>query len=136
MGSTGQAAIEYLTVIGIALLVSTPLIIQTQQSSIEVQSAFNDGLVQNALNAVEEAASLVNSQGDPARVTFRIRLPSGINQTNVSDQFLYIQRRTPNGYTDFYNTLEFNVSGDLPEDPGVHRMVAEAEDDYVNITAQ
>lgn len=136
MGSTGQAAIEYLSVIAIALLVSTPLIIQTQQSSLEVRSAFNDGLVQNALNSVEEAASLVNSQGDPARVTFRIRLPPGINQTSVSDQFLYIQRRTPNGYTDFYNVLEFNVSGTLPTNPGVHSIVAEAEDDYVNITTE
>lgn len=136
MGSTGQAAIEYLTVIAIALLISTPLIIQTQQSSIEVRSAFNDGLVENALNGVEEAASLVNSQGDPARVTFRIRLPPGINQTNVSDRFLYVQRRTTGGYTDFYNVLDFNVSGDLPTTPGVHGMVAEAEDDYVNITAQ
>lgn len=136
MGSQGQAAIEYLTVIGIALLISTPLIIQTQRTTVEVRSAFNDGLVQNALNNVEEAAGLVNSQGDPARVTFTIRLPPGINQTNVSGQFLYIQRRTANGYTDFYNPLDFNVSGTLPNTSGVHSVVAEAEDDYVNITTR
>lgn len=136
MGSTGQAAIEYMSVIAIALLISTPLIIQSQQASIGVKSAFNDALVQNALNNVEEAAALVNSQGEPARVTFRIRLPPGINQTNVSDQFLYIQRRTPNGYSDFYNVLSFNVSGTLPNTSGVHSMVAEAEENYVNITTR
>ncbi|MCJ7478571.1 MAG: hypothetical protein MUP63_00135 [Candidatus Nanohaloarchaeota archaeon QJJ-7] len=130
----GQVALEYMAIIGLALLVSTPLIIEVQTSSQDLRDSFQNGLAKNALNNAEEAASLVNSQGPPAKVTFRIRLPDGITQTNVSDSYLYIQRRMGATETDFYNTVDFNVKGDLPETSGVHTMVAEAEPNHVNIT--
>ncbi|MFB6294175.1 MAG: hypothetical protein ABEI97_00285 [Candidatus Nanohaloarchaea archaeon] len=133
---SGQVALEYIAIVGLALLIATPLIIEAQKSSQDLQQSFRSGLAKNALNNVEEAASLVHSQGPPAKTTFTIRLPDGITQTNVTDQYLHIRRDIGGAETDFYNTLDFNVTGDLPERSGVHTMVAEAEPDHVNITAK
>lgn len=130
----GQVALEYIAIVGLALLVATPLIIEAQESSQSMRESFQNGLAKNALNNVEEAASLVHSQGPPAKVTFDIRLPDGITRANVTDNYVHIRRSVGAGETNFYNTLDFNVTGDLPENAGVHTMVAEAEEDHVNIT--
>lgn len=132
--SKGQAAIEYLAIVGIALLITAPLIVQTQKSSIGLQTSYQNGLAKTSLNTMEEAAALVNSQGEPARVTFDVRLPEDIDQTNVTDNYLHIRRSVGTDTYNFYNTLSFNVSGTIPTTSGIHTMVAKAEDDYVNIT--
>lgn len=133
----GQAALEYLMILGIALLIAAPIILQVQQSSFLLRDSFQNGLVRNSLNNIEEAAALVNSQGEPAKVTFRIRLPDRLVQTNVTDNYVYVERRIGGGKTaEFYSVLDFNVSGEIPVEEGIHVMVAEAEPGYVNITAQ
>ncbi len=132
----GQVSLEYIAVVGIGLLIATPLIIEAQESSQEMQRSFDNGLARNALNNIEEAASLVNAQGPPARVTFEVRLPTGIVSTNVTGSRLHIRRDVGPAENDFYNPLDFNVTGDIPETAGVHTMVAKAEDDHVNITAK
>lgn len=136
MGSTGQAAIEYLAMVGIALLLTAPLVIEVQQASMDLQQSYQHAQTKNALNNIEEAATLVNAQGKPAQVTFRIQLPSNILQTNVTDQYLHIRRKIRGKPHDTYNILDFNVSGTIPETKGVYAMTAKAEEDYVNITPQ
>ncbi len=132
--SKGQAAIEYLAIVGIALLLTAPLIVQTQQSAFELQTSYQNGLAKTALNTMEEAAAIVNSQGEPARVTVTVRLPNRINRTNVTDNYLHIRRVSGTDTYTFYNTVSFNVSGSIPTSSGVHRIIATAEEDYVNIT--
>lgn len=134
MASKGQAALEYLVVIGFALLLSLPLIIKMQSSSANVQHAYKSSMAKNALNNIEEAASLVNSQGEPAKVTFKIQLPDGITQTNVTDNYIHIRREVQSRPADFINPLDFNVSGSIPNSSGVHEMVAEAWNNQVNVS--
>lgn len=131
----GQAAIEYLAMVGVALLIAAPLIIQTQRTSFELKNSFSSSIAKNSLNNLEESASLVYSQGEPAKVTIDIRIPERVTQTNVSDSYLHIRRRIEKGReTDFYNTLDFNVSGSIPNSEGVHKMVVEAWNGQVNIS--
>ncbi|MDY6766379.1 MAG: hypothetical protein SVW77_03350 [Candidatus Nanohaloarchaea archaeon] len=132
----GQVALEYLVIISIALLLSSPLIVQAQESSQSLQDSYQNGLAKNALNNIEEAAALVNAQGPPAKVTFSIRLPDRIIATNVSGSQIMIRREVGAGSTTFRNTMSFTVNGSLPTTGGVHTMVAEAEPSYVNITPQ
>lgn len=134
MTSKGQAAIEYLSIVGIALLISAPLVMQTQKSSIDLQNSYQNGLAKNALNNIEEAAALVHSQGEPAKVTFSVRLPNNVKHTNVTDTYFHISREMGTDTYHFYNEVSFNVSGTIPNASGVHVMRAEAEENYVNIT--
>jgi hypothetical protein len=134
MVSQGQAALEYMAMIGIALLISAPLIFNVNTSAFELQRSFQTSMAQNALNNIEEAASLVHSQGEPAKVTFTIRLPEGIKHTNVTDQRLHIAKEVDGGTTDIYNFLDFNVSGSIPNASGTYQMQAEAWNGQVNVS--
>lgn len=136
MGSTGQAAIEYLAMMGIALLLTAPVVIEVQQASMDLQHSYQHAQTKDTLNNIEEAATLVNAQGTPAQVTFRVQIPSNVVHTNVTGQYLHIRREIGGQPHDMYNVLEFNVSGTIPTDRGVYAMTAKAEEEYVNITTQ
>ncbi len=124
-------------IMGVALAILTPLALQAQRSSFVLDESFDNALIRQSLDSMEEAASLVHAQGEPARVTFRIRLPAGITATAVADDYASVERRLGSGQTTtFVATFPFNVSGSIPVQDGIHTMVAEAEDGYVNITAR
>lgn len=132
----GQVSLEYMAIIGLALLISTPLMIEVQDSSRELQNSFDNALVQNALDSIEEGASLVHTQGPPAKTTFDVRLPEGIEATNVTDKYVLIERRVSGATSDFFVGFDFNVDGSIPSNAGVHTIKAEAEQGYVNISVQ
>ncbi len=134
-GRQGQAAIEYLALIGFLLLISAPLLIEAQQSTIGLQESTDQLKVVNMLDTIEEASMLVYAQGEPARITFQVEVPNGVVNTTIENQYAVVQYEGMRGRTDFVRTFPFNVSGELPEDPGRYRLVAEAEG-RTNVTIQ
>ncbi|MFB6166852.1 MAG: hypothetical protein ABEJ62_01160 [Candidatus Nanohaloarchaea archaeon] len=122
----GQAAIEYLAIVGLVLLFATPLLIRAQTSAGDLRRTADMVAASNALDTVSQAASFVYSQGEPARITFRVSVPSGVNLSNVTGNYIHFQMDGSHGGGDLYEILEFNVTGDIPPDRGVYTMVAEA----------
>ena len=122
----GQAAVEYLAIVGIVLLLAAPVLIDAQQSAGELQRASDVVVARTALDNAAEAARLVYSQGDPAQVTFTVTMPGNVIQSNVTDQYLHLRLRSPAGPIDLLSTLDFNVSGSIPTSRGQHALVAKA----------
>ena len=130
----GQIALEYLAIIAFALILAIPIIVNAQTSTLDLGSVSRSSMAKNALSAVKEAAELVYSQGEPARVSFKISLPFGINSSTVNGTELSFTLRGRNGFFKVYQTVSFNVTGTLPISPGAHTIITKAEGDYVNIT--
>lgn len=118
----GQVAIEYLILVGFVLLVSAPLWVQVQQASFDIQRTTTDMQAREAMDSIGEAARLVYAQGEPAKVTFRARFPKGVSEANVSGNV--VRMRVDD--EDYVELFDFNVSGDLPDSRGSHKLVAEA----------
>jgi len=130
----GQHALEYLVIIAFALILATPIIFNAQLSSVDLGVVTRSSMAKNALSAIKESAELVYSQGEPARVSFKVTLPSGINESLVSLREISF---TLNGNREpfkVYEIVDFNVTGSLPINPGTHTITTKAEGNYVNIT--
>lgn len=125
----GQAAIEYLAIIGFVLLFATPILVQSQTAASDLRFAADTVSARNALTTTAEAARFVFSQGEPARVTFAITVPRGVRHTNVSGNALHVKMDEAHGNDDLYTFLEFNVTGSIPAEQGRYQMVAEAVSD-------
>lgn len=124
--SSGQAAIEYMIVLGIALLLAAPFVLKAQSSIVDLRSDSNAVSVQNSLNDIEVAAETVNAAGEPAARTFPVRLPETLERTWVLDNAVVIQIDTPGPRSNFSRTFDFNVSGGLPDQPGRYMLKTEA----------
>ena len=117
-----------------ALLLALPFILNAQNSALDLGAVSRSSMAKNALSAVKEAAELVYSQGEPARGSFKINLPFGINSSTVNGTELSFTLTSRTGSFKVYEVLSFNATGKLPVNPGIHTIIVKAEENYVNIT--
>lgn len=127
----GQAAIEYMTVFGIALVLAAPFVLKAQSSVMDLRSDSNAVSVQNTLNNIEVAADTVSASGEPAARTFSIRLPDSVRNTWILDRAVVIQISTPQSRSNFSSTFDFNISGNLPDQPGRYMLKTQANQSQV-----
>lgn len=118
----GQAAIEYLTVFSIALLLASPFVLRAQSSLIDLRSDSNAVSIQNSLNDIEVAAETVNAAGEPATRTFPVRFPETVRESWVFDRAIVVQVATADTKSNFTRTFNFNITGELPRESGRYRM--------------
>lgn len=122
-----QAAIEYLMVFGVALLLSTPFIIKAQQSVMEIKTGSEMLEARNSLNQIQSAAETVNAAGDPARRTFAITMPRSVESTSVEGKYVRVAINTSDSYVGMSREFAFNVTGTLPESEGNYLVSATAD---------
>lgn len=130
----GQASTEYLIVIGISLLLLTPVILIGNDSIVNLKHTTDNLVARDAVDMIAEMSCIVNAQGAPAKITKTIRFPDNIISTTVSDQIIDIEVGFGLVSNDLFRILDFNVSGSLPVTSGHHKIVVEAISDGVNIS--
>jgi len=131
--SRGQAAIEYMIIVGIALMLASPLILKAQSSIVELKTGSNAVVAQNSLNNLETAIETVHASGEPATRTFPIRLPKTLESTEVTQNALVIRLTTAEGRSTLTRSFEANLTGSLPSESGRHLVKTQAKDGEVKI---
>jgi hypothetical protein len=129
----GQAAIEYMIVFGLALVLAAPFVIKAQSSVLELRSDSNAISVQNTLNNIEVAADTVSASGEPAARTFSIRLPDTVQKTWLMNKAIVVQVDTAQASSNFSRTFDYNLSGTLPDQPGRYILKTQANQSKVEI---
>lgn len=129
----GQAAIEYLTVFGIALLLATPFVVKAQSSIMDIQTSSSVVSIQDSLNDVDVAVRTVSAAGDPSARTFEISIPENVNETLVRDNGVIVRLNTPTGTTRVSRTFDTNLTGEMPSDPGLYLLRVQARDGEVDL---
>lgn len=130
----GQVALEYLVMIGFGLMIATPLIIQGQESLRSLNQVDQSSKVTGVLDAAQETAGLVYSQGPPARASTVVTVPRGVVGSRVDGTLLSYTLSVEGGNASYFRDVGFTVNGSLPRSPGRYLLIAEATQSYVNIT--
>lgn len=132
---SGQAAMEYMSIVGIALLLLAPIILAAERSVKDMNNDSGMMLAREALNKMANAAEVVHAQGPPSTMTVEIQFPPRMLRGIATGQMLLIEVPAGEKSSDVVSVLDFNVTGTLPPAGGVHKMRIEAMYDKVNITA-
>lgn len=130
----GQAAIEYLMVFGIALVLSAPFIVRAQSSIVELRTGANAVEMHNSMNKLESAIKTVDASGEPAKRTFVIEIPSNVESVDVNTNSVVYNLSTTEGYSQLIRSFEIDLIGDLPTSQGNHRVSVTAKSDSVELT--
>lgn len=133
----GQSSIEFLLVVGVALVVSAPFILSAQESILNIESTSESVSMQNSLNKIEEAVETVGVAGEPARRTFRISIPRGVEEAKVYKKTAIIYTLdTGSGRRNMTKIFDVNVTAPsgLPTEEGDPRITVFAWNNQVNIT--
>jgi len=133
----GQAAIEYLMILGIALTLSAPFVIEAQGTMLELRTGSQLVDLRSSVDKMEYSVKTVNSAGPPAKRTFFVDIPSLVvdaelvNDTRDSIVYRY---NTSEGSSQISRSFDANLTGKLPEDSGRSRITVFATETAVNIS--
>ena len=132
--SSGQAALEYMIIISIALVMISPLILRSQETIGNIQSAKNTVTLGSSLDTIQKGVKLVYSQGEPSKLSFDVKIPPGVVNASVQDTYIYYAIEVNGGEAPYYRFFDFNLTGELPEERGLYTISAKSEGDNVNIS--
>lgn len=129
----GQAAIEYMIVLGIALTVAMPFVMKAQSSVVDIRSSVSVVQIQDSLNDLDVAVRTVDAAGEPAARTIEVRLPDNIQSTEVRNNSITMIINTPSGEQQLSRTFDADLTGSLPEGSGPYLVRVKAIDGEVEI---
>lgn len=132
--SKAQIAMEYLVIFSISFLMTIPLIIifATQTSNLETDVA--NAQLERLADELDAASSEVFFMGKPARKTFSVTFPEGINGIIIEPKMIRINMSNGPRTFEFVKETQVNVTGSLKTFSGVHVVTVESKGNYVEIS--
>lgn len=132
--SKGQAAMEYMVMLGFALAIVLPLWLYVNTTIGESKQSLDVTYAKVAVNKIRDAADSVYVQGAPAQIPLVLDMPDNIASTSISGREVQIKLYSQDGQTDIYAVTLSNLQGSLPIRSGRIRILVKAETNFINIT--
>ncbi len=132
---TLQAALEYIAILGIVLTFIIPLWMYTISLHQQARTELSLSYAENAVKQIADTASLVYSQGPPAKVSLRVYIPTGVMNISMINTTIIFNVSTSFGYTNVFAISDAKLNGSVPTEEGYHLLSIEAKNDYVQIMA-
>ncbi|MFH1424692.1 MAG: hypothetical protein ABIG20_03350 [archaeon] len=132
----GQAAIEYMSTVGIALVIIMAMTLFAYTWTSAAKDTMYISTARSSVNALVEAADLVYAQGYPARTTVLVQIPQKVHSATITGNEISIRIRVGSGFTDVHAVSKVNLQGELPTNSGYYNMLVKSEGYYVNVTQQ
>lgn len=131
----GQVSIEYLMVMGFALLIVVPLFLIYYEQANRLGDETTGASIQRAAVQVAETADTVYYLGAPSRRTLTVDLPENIQGVALSGRSIVFTVSSSHGAYEQVAWSAANLTGSFSSVAGPHVLVIEALDNgWVNIT--
>jgi len=126
-----QVSVEYVMIIGFALLITIPLILifyeYTRATSDQVISSQVDQIARKITDNAESVYYL----GEPSKTRIKVYMPENVEEAIISNKEVTFRVKTQSGITDISHISSVNLSGDIAITPGIHYISIESKGDYV-----
>ena len=129
-----QAAVEFLIIVSVALMILLPVTFYANQSLMGYKDDTKISLAKNTVKKLGESVDWIFSQGPSAKRSLEIYIPDDVYNISLEDKTILFKIRSSAGITDvFYETVP-SLNGYLPITSGYYFVSLTAYADYVNIT--
>jgi len=129
----GQAAIEYFVVVGLVVMFMIPLwsyIVATQD---DIGQEISLSYAQTAAKQIADAASLVHSQGYPAKISIRVYVPDNVLNVSLTQKTVNFNITYAGLLTDVWSRSNADLNGSVPINEGYYNFDIQSMDTYVQI---
>lgn len=115
MDKKAQAAMEYLILTGLSLLILLILLTAVYQRMSQTEKSLDIDSAERAVYRFKEAADFVYIHGHPTKLTISVYLPKDIKPGNsyIENNTVNIAMRVSGTYTDVWKPTRGNVAWDL-----------------------
>jgi len=129
----GQAAVEYFVVVGLVVMFMIPLwsyMVATQEN---IGQEVSLSYAQTAAKQIADAASLVHSQGYPAKINIRVYIPDGVLNVSLTQKTVGFNISYRNLVTDVWSKSNAALNGSIPTNEGYYNFDIQSMNTYVQI---
>jgi len=110
-----QVAVEYLIIIGVAMMILLPLSLYLNQTLMGYKDDTKLSKGWNTVRELGQNADWVHSQGPPAKVTVEIYVPEDVVEVSLDNNMILYRVRTLAGITEVYYDTVPALNGTLPD---------------------
>ena len=132
----GQAAIEYMVVVAVGLLVLIPIVYYSSRSFQNYKEDTNILSAKTTVEKIGENVDWVYSQGYPARVQIKVYVPEKVTLASLENRTVLMRIYSTSGPKDVYYETISDMVGALPSRAGFYRLSVAATDGFVNVSVQ
>jgi len=132
----GQAAMEYMTMIGLSLLILMGLLVVVYFMTTSASDQMNMNTAHEAVNKLKEKADFVYIHGHPTTITVYANIPENVEESNlntyigspggVEGRTINIGMKIGEEVNDIYAVTKGTVVGEFPETKGYYVFVLES----------
>jgi len=126
-----QVSVEYVIIIGFALLITIPLILifyeHTRTTSDQVIASQVDQIARKIVDNSESVYYL----GEPSKTRVKVYMPENIEEAIISNKEVTFRVKTKSGITDISHISSVEINGSIAITPGIHYISIESKGDYV-----
>ena len=135
LGSRGQVAMEYMMVIGFAMLLLIPTLILYVSESQNVKADIAVAQAAKIARILADKAEEVYYMGEPSMTTVKMNIPEGVKSLNFSYREVSVFFQRSNGFTnEITDTTPINLTGSFETEPGLYYIQIKSMGDYVLIS--
>lgn len=134
MGVRGQISMEYLIITAVALLLLIPIIIIAATESSSFQVDVSAAQIEKVANEIVSAANEVYYTGSPAKRTLKLYFPEGIKSAAIVGKEIIFNMTGSKQQYEYALAAEGNLTGNLQNYAGLHKITVTAGINEVTIT--
>ncbi|MFP4229708.1 MAG: hypothetical protein ACLFRK_01045 [Candidatus Nanohaloarchaea archaeon] len=131
-----QASVEFITVVGIALVLAAPFVVESQNMMIDIGFGSEVAEIQASLDDVARTVRKVGAMDKPARRQVELRLTRDMEDFHVSeDRAITYSLERSGEEANFTRIFDQKINAEnMPTEQGVYTLNVEAYRDRVNIS--
>ena len=131
----GQAAIEYLVIASMLMMFMIPIWVYIMTIQQQTTQELSLSYTRNTAKQMADAASLVHSQGSPAKINIKVYIPDGISNVSIINKTIifHVLAGPQESEVWYTSTAELQGEDDIPINEGYYYFDIISHDTYVEI---
>jgi len=115
----GQSSVEFVSIIGIALVLAAPFVIESQDTMINLITDSEAAEFQASLNDMGDAATQVAASGEKSSRTIEITIPDNVENIYEQDRALIFEMDRGGSLQNFSQIFPATTNSNITTDQGL-----------------
>jgi len=129
-----QVSMEYLSIIGFALMLTIPLIVIFFSQSTSTTNQVNAEQSLQIARKIVDNAEDVYFLGQPSKRTIRVFVPENVEYITIAKRAIIFGIETEGGISEIPVASKVNLTGNLTAAPGINNIVVESRGSEVFVS--
>lgn len=130
----GQVSVEYLSILGITLLLLAPLGVIVNEYLNYSDDQISEQQLVEISRTIVDTSQTVFFLGYPTKIKLKIYFPNHITSAQVLNHGISFLMKGSSSEKDFYEYSPVNLTGNLTTNSGLHYVLIQALPEQVNIS--